>query len=81
MAEEFFGPKTRNKSQQDVTDYDPLDHTVKGGSANSGSAIGVSTTLARPGQVFVSGSGEGPNSAGTTGPGFVGTRTIVGTQS
>jgi hypothetical protein len=75
---EFFAPTDRNKSQQDITDYDPLNHTVKGGSANSGSAIGVSTTLARPGQVFISGSGEGPNSAGTTGPGFVGTRTVPG---
>jgi hypothetical protein len=81
MAEEFFGPTKHNKSQQDVTDYDPLDHTVKGGSANSGSAIGVSTTLARPGQFLRSGSGEGPNSAGTTVPGFVGTRTIPGNES
>jgi hypothetical protein len=69
---DFFAPKDRNKSQQDITDYDPLDHTVKGGSANQGSAIGVSTTLARPEQHFISGAGEGPNSAGTTGPGFVG---------
>lgn len=74
---EFFTPKDRNKSQQDVTDYDPLDHTVKGGSANSGSAYGVAATAARPGQHFVGGAAEGPNSAGTTAPGYVGTREVI----
>ncbi|HTZ86487.1 MAG TPA: hypothetical protein VMB05_07450 [Solirubrobacteraceae bacterium] len=75
---EFFAPKDRNKSQQDVTDYDPLDHSVKGGSANAGSAYGVVATAARPGQSFRSGAAEGPHSAGTTVPGFVGVREVPG---
>jgi hypothetical protein len=73
---EFFQPTDRDRSQQDITDYDPLDHTVKGGSANSGSAYGVSATKARPGQTFVGGAAEGPHSAGTTVPGYVGERSV-----
>ncbi len=77
----FFEPKEKNKDQQDAsglgftaatTDPNPIVNTVKGGSANPGSAIAGTATRAQAGNV---------SSEGSVSPGFVGTRTIPGTQS
>jgi hypothetical protein len=73
--------RDRNANSDDPHPDDP--QTVKGGSANPGSAYGVAQTKARPGNFYnpSGGSGfpgEGANSAGTAQPGFVGQRTVPG---
>ncbi len=61
MSERFFEPKTRNKSQQDISGPNPIGYTIKGASAYPGSAVSWNEGASTPQKQI-------------EGVGFVGTR-------